>query len=600
MSALEEPLPKIDSLPAWRVIFAMIRWRPLYWTLDLISVSISRLCFQILPGLALKMFFDLLTAQAQAGFNFWAVLALVAAGYLGRIAGDFGFYLADVPLISDIVLLIRKNLLRHILQRPGATPLPDSPGEAVSRFRNDVVEIFMFVIMINDILIGLVIILISLVILLRINVLVTLAALAPILVVGLVANAASQRIERYRRESRAATGRVTGFIGEFFGAVQAVKVAGAESHVVRRFDEINEERRRLTLRERLFDALLDSLWINMGNLGTGLVLMLAGQSMRSGSFTVGDFSLFVYLLTSMGDLTTMGGHLFARYKQLCVSIERMYRLMEGAPREALVQTESINLKGPLPHIQQPERAPEDRFETLAVRGLSFRYPGSDAGIAGIDFELQRGMLTVITGRIGSGKTTLLRVLLGLLPAECGKVYWNGRLVERPDTFFVPPRSAYTPQVPRLFSQSLRDNILLGLEKDDAEVREALRLAVMQDDLAGLERGLDTLVGPRGVRLSGGQAQRVAAARMLVRQPELLVFDDLSSALDVETEQILWERLFARERATCMVVSHRRAVLRRADQIIVMKNGGVDAVGKLDELLESSLEMRRLWTSENGG
>ena len=121
------------------------------------------------------------------------------------------------------------------------------------------------------------------------------------------------------------------------------------------------------------------------------------------------------------------------------------------------------------------------------------------------------------------------------------------------------------------------------------------------DLLVLEKGLDTMVGPKGVRLSGGQIQRSAAARMFVRDPELLVFDDLSSALDVETEQKLWERLDERRSGdnpvTCVLVSHRRAVLQRADQIIVMKDGAVDSQGTLGELLERSAEFRALWNDE---
>lgn len=588
---------KNTQLKPWQLVFSMIAYKPLFWFLDSIFVAIQIITREFLPAFAMKLFFDLVSGNASAGINFWTVFTLVLLTLLGGIVSTFGFYFVDVPFFAYVMALLRKNLLTNIFKKPGAKALSDSPGEAISRFKSDVEEVPNFILMTNDMVLGAVAMIISFILMAQINIVITILALAPIIIVGIIASIATGKIEHYRNESRKASGRVSGFIAEFFGAVQAVKVANAESHVLSHFENLNEERGKFSLREKLFQDILGSLYRNTSTLGTGVILLLAAEGMRNGSFSVGDFSFFVSLLGNMSGMTTFVGSLLASYKQLGVSTNRMYKLIEGAPKEALVEHKEVYLEKEPPELVYAKKTSADILEKLTVSGLTLTYPSSGRGIKNISFSLKKGSLTIITGRIASGKTSLVRALLGLLPIDSGYVQWNDTLIENISDFMVPPRCAYTSQVPRLFSFSVKENILLGLNADENSLIDAVHLAVLEKELESFEDGLETKIGIRGVKLSGGQAQRTAAARMFVRESELLVFDDLSSALDVHTEKELWKRIFSNSERTCLAVSHRKAALLAADQIIVLKDGEIDSIGTYNELLNSSNEFRDLMRTD---
>jgi ATP-binding cassette, subfamily B, bacterial len=535
-------------------------------------------------GLIERAVFDAITGGAPTGRTIWWFVALYVALGVGRFGAEMAEAWGSWTFRRAVGRRLRHYLLAGLLRRPGAAPLPVSPGEVVNRFRVDVDEVSDFPTWFPNVVGNVAAFVVAVWIMGRINLAITLIVFLPLavgLVIGRMAWTWLHVLNQAELDSQDA---VIGLLAEILGAVQAVKLAGAEVGVVERYRALNRSQAWATVRSHLLWEAITSMSTVSATFGVGATLILAGHLLAAGHFTVGDFALFVTYLGFTTDLPTFLGTFAGDYQYQGIALRRLGALLGLEEQRSLVDVAPVISPDP----------PSGPLESLTIRNLTYRYPGAGRGIVGVDLDLPRGSFVVVTGRIGSGKTTFVRVLVGLLPRDAGEICWNGQSIADAAAFFRPPRAAYVPQVPRLISAPVRENVLLGFRTEDGELAEAVCAAVLDPDLAALERGLDTVVGPRGVRLSGGQVQRVAAARSLVRAPELLICDDLASALDVGTERALWEDLRRREGLTCVVVSHRRSVLARADWIVVVENGRVEAQGKLDDLMATSAELRRVW------
>lgn len=578
---------------SFRIVLEMVRYRP--W-----KFAVSALLWSIMHGVPVAFgyligqVFDGLTGGATISDAPWVPVAVFAAIAISR---NGVLWLGEYIWIDywlEQSLQLRRNMLRWLLEAPGSRRIEMSTGRAISTFRDDVDDLLDY--MENYVDGGglMVFAFGALGVMASIDAGLTLILLIPLTLTLILTQLLVPEIRKRRREMRYATESVTGFIGDLFSGIQSVKLAGAARPMLARFEDLNETRRIKALRDTFLTEALRSINVNMASVAIAVTLIAVSSRVGTDEFTIGDLTVFLTYLPRLTGHMAWIGDVLAQHRRAGVAFERMQTVTVDAPVSQILDRTPVRFSAERPDVSEVRGT--DVFESLIVEDLSYEHPDGETGLAGVDIEVRRGEFVALTGRIGSGKSLVLRSLLGLVPAT-GSIRWNGQEVEDPASFLIPPRTAYTPQVPRLFSDTLAENISFGRRLSGPDIERATRLAVLDDDIHRLERGLDTLVGSRGVKLSGGQMQRSAAARMFATGADLLIFDDLSSALDVHTEAQLWEGIFAdRHSITALVVSHRRPALRRADRIYLIDGGTVAAVGSLDELLAGSELMRELWST----
>ncbi|CAN5455007.1 ABC transporter ATP-binding protein [soil metagenome] len=509
--------------------------------------------------------------DARSVYRWAAVLALVEVLRMASVhVGAILWTKAWVHMET----LLRANLLIAQVASGGveAGRPVGSAGGALTHFRDDTEDVVNLVDGVIDVSGGVVFTVVAAFVLGAADLTAAAVLAIPLAGVALATRTLDRRIKEYRSADRVATAAVTGFVGDAMAAATTVKVNGATPWVTMRMRGLVDRRRHTAVRDRVLDEGVQAFSRGASDVGLGLVLLVSASAIASGRFDVGTLALFTAYLGWLNFLPRMVGRVLARRKQAGVAFDRMRHLVADDDVTNTVAARSLPI-GPHCERSRPPDVRPDRepLEQLDVVGLSVAH-GSNVVLHDAHLTIRRGEFVVLSGPIGSGKTTLLRALLGLerRAAVSGEIRWNGFVVTDPSAFMVPPNVGFLPQVPQLLSDTVADNIGLG-PVTAVQIERAVALAVFADDLAEFPEGTDTLIGPRGLRLSGGQRQRLAAARAFVHAPEIVVLDDLSSALDVETELLLWRQL-AEAGITVLAVSHRAVAFDRADQVLRLDRG----------------------------
>jgi ABC-type multidrug transport system fused ATPase/permease subunit len=352
-------------------------------------------------------------------------------------------------------------------------------------------------------------------------------------------------------------------------SARTVKLSAATTYVHRHLRRVDSGRVDAAVEEHRVQALLDGLPVVLVQCGVvvgWLVFLLGGWDLSTALLVTTAVSGFDWFGRVAGAVITEapGTRAWAaETSRLAGGVD----LMDLPPGVDLV-------RGTAPRPDAPSYEVLDRLELADFTAV---HEDGTLGVSGVDLTVRRGELVLLLGQIGSGKSSLLRALAGLVD-HTGSLCWNGREVADPERFLRPGQVSYVAQVPRVLSGTFAGNLALDHDRDPTLAVQDARLG---RDI-GEAGGLEAVVGHRGVRLSGGQVQRLALARALATRAELLLADDVSSALDAKTEVELWQALRARG-TTVLGSTSKRAALGAADRVVVLDAGRVVAVGPWSEL-----------------
>src|SRR6478672_4713230 len=538
----------------------------------------------IIDGYATK-FHQYTTHQFLSGVSL-LLGAAVGVAFVSRLAKNFQDYFVNL-ITQQVGARIYADGVRHSLELPYALFEDQRSGETLGRLqkvRSDVEKLIG--IAVNTLFTTLVGVVFVMIYAFTVNWIIAPVFLLTIPVLGILSSVLSKRIKKIQKVIVAETTALAGSTTESLRNIELVKSLGLARQEIERLNAITGKILRLELRKVRSLRLLSFIQGTAVNALRTSILFLMLYLIYTRQISIGQFfSLFIYSFFIFGPLQELGT-VINTYRETEASLD-MFQGILDIPIEAK----------PVNPVALGE------LRTLAFEDVGFTHQtASSPALTGVSFRVERGETVAFVGPSGSGKTTLVKLLVGLHGAQHGQILYNGQ----PETSFdldeLRRQIGFVTQDTQLFSGSIRENLLfVNPDATDAECLEVLKKAACDTLLSRADRGLDTVIGEGGVKVSGGEKQRLSIARALLRRPRLLVFDEATSSLDSLTEGEITEtiREVASAQVITILIAHRLSTVLHADRIHVLEHGRIVEAGRHAELLEKKGLYYAMWRQQVG-
>jgi ATP-binding cassette, subfamily B, bacterial len=567
-----------------------------YWGLVVLALGLAATnqIFSLLDPLIFRYvidryatrFSEYTTGQFFRGVSL-LLLAAVGVAFVSRVAKNFQDYYINV-ITQRLGAQLYADGIRHSLALPYAVFEDQRSGETLGKLqkvRTDVEKLIASVVnVLFTTLIGIVFVMVYAA---SVHWIIAPVYFLTIPLLGVLSSVLSRKIKEIQKVIVAETTALAGSTTESLRNIELVKSLGLASQEVARLNATTDKILKLELRKVRYLRSLSFIQGTSVNFLRTSIMFLMLYLIYTRAITVGQFfSLFIYSFFIFGPLQELG-NVINVYRETEVSLKNFETILD-TPKEP--RPENPVVVGPL--------------ETLVFEDVSFTYQTAHRpALSGVSFGVSRGETIAFVGPSGAGKTTLVKLLVGLYPPESGRILYNGTPSTAVDLERFRERIGFVTQDTQLFSGSIRENLLfVRPDATDEECLAALRQAACDSLLARAERGLDTVIGEGGVKVSGGEKQRLSIARALLRRPDLLVFDEATSSLDSLTEEEISRTIrdVAKGREVITIlIAHRLSTVMHADRIYVLEAGRVVEEGRHADLVEEKGLYYAMWRQQVG-